>query len=338
MCSNAVLGHRSPISAHFLQSKKYPGGFDSVLTPIPEEMWRNLARKASSSSRYLGFAGCRSSVPAIPSISSFLGSAQDSICCERSRIFDLRAPFSHRSSNVGFRHNGDLLPFIRCRNSAIGRIFGPLGDSRFFASVAEAVASTDVDEDASSIEEIQGMLEEMGKIDMREGSKIGSNLEEVRAKQQLEQPRMMCGMGSGKYAILRRRQIRIETEAWEQAAKEYKELLMDMCEQKLAPNLPYVKSLFLGWFEPLRDQIAADQEHYRDPRNRVSHGRYFNQLPADMMAVITMHKLMSLLMTGSGDGGIRVVQAACQIGEAIEHEVCISVSGIFFYLGFMFFM
>ncbi|XP_010929072.1 DNA-directed RNA polymerase 2B, chloroplastic/mitochondrial [Elaeis guineensis] len=321
MCSNAVLGLRTPKSAPFLQSKKCPSDLDSVLTPIPKEMWRNLATKASSSSRYLGFAGRPSSVPAIPSISSFIGSAQDSISCERSRILDLTAPFSHRSSNMGFCHNGDLLPFIRRSNSSIWRISGHLGDSRFFASVAEAVASTDVDEDASSIEEIQGMLEEMSKIDAREGSKIGGNLEEVRPKVPLEKPRMVPGMGSGKYAILRRRQIRIETEAWEQAAKEYKELLTDMCEQKLAPNLPYVKSLFLGWFEPLRDQIAAEQEKCGDPGNRLSYGRYFNQLPADMMAVITMHKLMSLLMTGSGYGGIRVVQAACQIGEAIEHEV-----------------
>jgi hypothetical protein len=39
-----------------------------------------------------------------------------------------------------------------------------------------------------------------------------------------------------KYTALRRRQIRIETEAWEQVAKEYRELLADMCEQKLAPR------------------------------------------------------------------------------------------------------
>lgn len=139
-------------------------------------------------------------------------------------------------------------------------------------------------------------------------------------------PKQVHGMGSGKYAMLRRRQIKIETEAWEQAAKEYKELLMDMCEQKLAPNLPYVKSLFLGWFEPLRDQIALEQDHCRDGKNRASHAPYFNQLPADMMAVITMHKLMSLLMTGSGDGSVRVVQAACQVGEAIEQEVSCNLS------------
>uniref|UniRef100_A0A0D9XBI3 DNA-directed RNA polymerase n=1 Tax=Leersia perrieri TaxID=77586 RepID=A0A0D9XBI3_9ORYZ len=129
------------------------------------------------------------------------------------------------------------------------------------------------------------------------------------------------GFGYYKYAMLRRRQIQIETEAWEQAAKEYRELLADMCEQKLAPNLPYVKSLFLGWFEPLRDQIIAEQELVGERGARASHARYFNMLPADMMAVITMHKLMGLLMTGSGDGSVRVIQAACQIGEAIEHEV-----------------
>ncbi|ONM59715.1 DNA-directed RNA polymerase [Zea mays] len=132
------------------------------------------------------------------------------------------------------------------------------------------------------------------------------------------------GMTYHRYTSLRRRQIRIETEAWEQAANEYRELLADMCEQKLAPNLPYVKSLFLGWFEPLRDQIATEQELVADPGSRASHGPFFSMLPADMMAVITMHKLMGLLMTGSGDGSVRVIQAACQIGEAIEHEVRIN--------------
>ncbi|KAI5352925.1 hypothetical protein L3X38_005817 [Prunus dulcis] len=44
--------------------------------------------------------------------------------------------------------------------------------------------------------------------------------------------------------------------------------------------------------------------------------------PADKMAVITMHKLMGLLMTNNGGiGSVRVVQAACAIGEAIEQEV-----------------
>ncbi|XP_062198888.1 DNA-directed RNA polymerase 2, chloroplastic/mitochondrial-like isoform X2 [Phragmites australis] len=129
------------------------------------------------------------------------------------------------------------------------------------------------------------------------------------------------GMTFHKYTALRRRQIRVETEAWEQAAKEYRELLADMCEQRLAPNLPYVKSLFLGWFEPLRDQIIAEQELVAERGSRASHAPFFNMLPADMMAVITMHKLMGLLMTGSGEGSVRVIQAACQIGEAIEHEV-----------------
>ncbi|KAJ7953979.1 DNA-directed RNA polymerase [Quillaja saponaria] len=132
---------------------------------------------------------------------------------------------------------------------------------------------------------------------------------------------MVAGMGIGKYKILRKRQIKMETEAWEEAAKEYQELLEDMCEQKLAPNLPYMKSLFLGWFEPLRDAIAADQEVCKKNKHRLTHAPYFDRLPPDMMAVITMHNLMGLLMTNSGGvGSTRVIQAACQIGEAIENE------------------
>ncbi|KAJ6794908.1 DNA-directed RNA polymerase 1B, mitochondrial-like [Iris pallida] len=174
---------------------------------------------------------------------------------------------------------------------------------RSLASVAEAVepvctSSTDADEFSSS-------------------DVVRTQLTRVRAA-----PRPAYGAGSGRQFVLRRRQIRVETEAWEQAAREYKELLADMCERKLAPNLPYVKSLFLGWFEPLRDEIVKEQEKCRDPRFKASHGPYFDRLPADMMAVITMHKVMSLLMTGpGGDGSVRVVQAACVIGEAIEQEV-----------------
>ncbi|XP_027345031.1 DNA-directed RNA polymerase 1, mitochondrial-like isoform X2 [Abrus precatorius] len=172
--------------------------------------------------------------------------------------------------------------------------------SRGHASVAEAIESTDTEDDCSGSDEVQKLLEEMAT--------------------ELEQQKT-GGMASYKYKMLKRRQIKMETEAWEEAAREYEELLEDMREQKLAPNLPYMKSLFLGWFEPLRNAIVADQELCKDSRTRMSHAPFFNELPADMMAVITMHKLMGLLMTNSdGIGSARVIQAACQIGEAIEHE------------------
>lgn len=55
---------------------------------------------------------------------------------------------------------------------------------------------------------------------------------------------------------------------------------------------------------------------------KIFYALYYNHLLVDMMAVIAMHKLMGLLMTNSGAvGSVRVVQAACQIGEAIEQEV-----------------
>ncbi|KAL6139928.1 hypothetical protein ACLB2K_058229 [Fragaria x ananassa] len=184
-----------------------------------------------------------------------------------------------------------------------------------YASVAEAISSTDAssstdaEEEVCAVDELQEILKEMKKEDRRQ-SIYRWRIEQARVR----------GMGEGKYLMLRRRQIKIETEAWERAADEYRELLMDMCEQKLAPNLPYMKSLFLGWFEPLCNAITMEQDLCRQGKNKTAYGPYMDKLPADMMAVITMHKLMGLLMTGE-HGSCRVVSAACTIGEAIEQEV-----------------
>ncbi|OMO75790.1 DNA-directed RNA polymerase 2, chloroplastic/mitochondrial [Corchorus olitorius] len=180
---------------------------------------------------------------------------------------------------------------------------------RGYVSVAEAVSSTDVEEDVSMVEEIKELLNEMRKEQKKEVKMKNRRCREIER-----------GMGNTKYQMLKRRQVKIETEAWEQAAKEYKELLMDMCEHKLAPNLPYMKSLFLGWFEPLRDAIIKEQELYRLGELRANYAAHLDQLPAEMTAVITMHKLVGLLMSGE-HGYTRVVQAACVIGDAIEQEV-----------------
>lgn len=177
--------------------------------------------------------------------------------------------------------------------------------SKSYVSVAEnvAVSSTDCDEDGNEVEEL---LQELKKEDKR------------GYQRRWRQKRMERGL---KYQKLRKRQIKIETEAWVQAVREYRNLLKEMCDRNLAPNLPYMKLLFLGWFEPLTNKINEDQELCRVRKTKSSYALYFDQLPADMMAVITMHKVMALLMAGGGHGSARVVQAACAVGEAIEQEV-----------------
>lgn len=124
--------------------------------------------------------------------------------------------------------------FLRNSDGTNGNRFGgfcPIG----YGSVAEAVSSTDVEDNVSSADEVQELLPEMRK--------------EEEKKQRFRRRRRLNanpGIGSRKHRVLRRRQVKIEAEAWELATKEYKELLKDMCEHKLAPNLPYMKSLFLG--------------------------------------------------------------------------------------------
>ncbi|KAM3267258.1 DNA-directed RNA polymerase 3, chloroplastic isoform X2 [Capsicum chacoense] len=125
-----------------------------------------------------------------------------------------------------------------------------------------------------------------------------------------------------KYGMLRRRQIKAETEAWEEMVEEYRELEREMCEKKLAPNLPYVKKLMLGWFEPLRQGIEKEQKAEMTRKHRAAYSPYIDSLPADKMAVIVMHKLMGLLMMGGKEERcVQVVQAAVQIGMAVENEV-----------------
>lgn len=177
----------------------------------------------------------------------------------------------------------------------------------YYATAAEAIATASSEDD----DEIRELVDEIDKLER----------EKPQQPRRKEPSNLIGGMTVGRYNALRKRQVKIETEAWNEAAKEYQELLADMCEQKLAPNLPYMKSLFLGWFEPLKDAIKAEQEANKTMKHKAMYAPCFDQLPADMMAVITMHKLMGLLMTGTGNGSTTVVQAACQIGEAIEQEV-----------------
>ncbi|KFK41326.1 hypothetical protein AALP_AA2G115700 [Arabis alpina] len=186
-----------------------------------------------------------------------------------------------------------------------------------FATAAQAIDSTDPedDDDSSGLEQVNELM-------------ISEKTERIRKKARLaaKQPkRVVFGMSAQKYYMLKQRQVKMETEEWEKAAKECREILEDMCEQKLAPNLPFVKSLFLGWFEPLRNAIQADLDVFKVKKGKIPYAPFMEQLPADMMAVITMHKMMGMLMTNTeGVGTVKVVHAATQIGEAIEQEARIN--------------
>lgn len=276
---------------------------------ISTTVWRSFAKQAFSRNQRLPLKP-----QSFSRAYSLLGLCQSSNFEENLKPLEL----SSCSNLVGFGGSGEISPNHTCRPS-FGSVRNQVGFNRFcpkgYASVAEALSSTDasstdVEEEVSVVDEIQELLQQMSEEQRRQ----------AQYRRRSRQARQR-GMGQGKYLMLKRRQIKIETEAWEKAAKEYRELLMDMCEQKLAPNLPYMKSLFLGWFEPLCNAIAKEQDLCRQGKNKTAYGPYMDKLPADMMSVITMHKLMGLLMTGE-HGSCRVVSAACTLGDAIEQEVC----------------
>lgn len=124
--------------------------------------------------------------------------------------------------------------------------------------------------------------------------------------------------------LLRRRQIKAETEALEKMVEEYRELEREMREKNLTPNLPHVKALFLGWFDPLKEAIEAEQKSQRSKKQRVrkAFAPQIDSLPAAKMAVIVMHKMMGLVtMEYHHADCVLLVDAAVQIGMAVEQEV-----------------
>ncbi|KAJ6421517.1 hypothetical protein OIU84_028814 [Salix udensis] len=274
-------------------------------------MWRNVAKQATlkSQSKSLNF-------PPFPRTHSFLGASKEPIFFGKFKFHSL----NNTSPRLGFRAIGEIsthedlmgkpsFALLRNIDSTNGNRCGGFFP-RGYVSVAEAVSSTDVEDNVSSADEVQELLPEMRKEEEKE--------ERFRRRRRLN---ANPGIGSRKHRVLRRRQVKIEAEAWELATKEYKELLKDMCEHKLAPNLPFMKSLFLGWFEPFTDAIAKEQELIRTGKSRQAYAPYFDLLPADKMSVIAMHQLAAIVMRGGEHGCARVVTAACMIGDAIEQEV-----------------
>lgn len=114
----------------------------------------------------------------------------------------------------------------------------------------------------------------------------------------------------------------METEALENMVEEYRELEREMREKNLIPNLPHVKALFLGWFDPLKGAIEAEQKSKRSKKHKAAFAPHIDSLPAAKMAVIVMHKLMGLVsMEYHHAGCVLLVDAAVQIGMAVEQEV-----------------
>ncbi|CAJ1944872.1 unnamed protein product [Sphenostylis stenocarpa] len=125
-----------------------------------------------------------------------------------------------------------------------------------------------------------------------------------------------------KHNLLRRRQIQMETEELEKMVEEYRDLEREMREKNLTPNLPHVKALFLGWFDPLKEAIEAEQKSKRSKKHKAAFAPHIDSLPAAKMAVIVMHKVMELVSVQYHHAGcVLLVDAAVQIGMAVEQEV-----------------
>ncbi|KAK6942325.1 DNA-directed RNA polymerase, N-terminal [Dillenia turbinata] len=224
---------------------------------------------------------------------------------QNDKPLSLSASSSSSNSSSSFPHNIEL-PSLKSLNTTSSNT---LSDS-----ITENYVETL--EDSMSLKQNDDNYRQIRRIFIQDPPWISSlfmkNLYDKRKRE------LNLGFGfreveKKKYNLLRRRQIKAETEAWEKMVEEYRELEREMCERHLAPNLPYVKSLFLGWFGPLRDAIDKEQNSQKTKKQKAAFAPHIDSLPADKMAVIVMHKMMALLMTNIEDNCVQLVQAAVQV-------------------------
>lgn len=180
-----------------------------------------------------------------------------------------------------------------------------------------------------AVEESGGELGSLGQVEADPGL---AGAAETSEKLEPDQRRPLK---NETYEQLYERQMHKETEAWTAAVADYKTMMEEMCKKKIAPNLPVVQSLLVSWFEPLRDAILAEQQECKNlvfMKLRGVYGSFLLKLPADVLAVLTMHKLMALCLeqhqrhdSQNLQGAVRVVLASTQIGEAVELEVSLGL-------------
>lgn len=110
-----------------------------------------------------------------------------------------------------------------------------VSDNQVYLSAIEAHGLSDQEIDCSDDEALEN-----GWLNVCDDTKSASQIAQEKRIQRKKQRELY------------KRQLKVETEAWQEAATAYKEMMTEMCRKSLAPNLPFAQSLLLGWFEPLR--------------------------------------------------------------------------------------
>ncbi|KAJ1433076.1 hypothetical protein SESBI_06293 [Sesbania bispinosa] len=70
--------------------------------------------------------------------------------------------------------------------------------------------------------------------------------------------------------------------------EEYIELEREMREKNLAPSSPHVKPLFLGWFEPLKEAIEAEQKSQGSKKHQAMFVPNIDVLPTKKWVLLVV--------------------------------------------------
>ena len=145
------------------------------------------------------------------------------------------------------------------------------------------------------------------------------------AKQQMDEP-------SDERRRLEHRQRNNEILAVDNEVKRYKEGQLATAQRGDGVSLPIGRRLLQGFFEPLSNAIAVEQESIRlkvPGVDRNNYGPFLLMLNPDKLAVITLHVVVGQLMKGEESfspdqpqaGMCKFVRVVERLGEAVQAEV-----------------
>ncbi|KAJ1460702.1 hypothetical protein M885DRAFT_508934 [Pelagophyceae sp. CCMP2097] len=123
------------------------------------------------------------------------------------------------------------------------------------------------------------------------------------------------------------RQLLLEEETLNDAIAEYNLMVQGMLKLGKAADLRPIQRLLARWYHPLCEAIVLHKEKVLDSESGPKHGATALQvygplllrIPAEHLAVITMHTVVGLCLKDGG-GGAKYVMVTHEIGELVQAE------------------
>eukprot|EP00002_Diphylleia_rotans_P025108 TRINITY_DN4966_c0_g1_i2.p1 TRINITY_DN4966_c0_g1~~TRINITY_DN4966_c0_g1_i2.p1 ORF type:complete len:1151 (+),score=259.80 TRINITY_DN4966_c0_g1_i2:177-3629(+) len=119
------------------------------------------------------------------------------------------------------------------------------------------------------------------------------------------------------------KQLRLETQALEIAALQYREMVQDMTKRGQVASLIPANDIAGQWMEPLKREIELEHELIKSKiygLDRQIYGPFISLLAPSKLATIAIHETIGCVMA-EGMLGVKMVKACIAVGRAVQLEI-----------------